>query len=264
MQRLPMGQPISCGVFVLLGLLACHGTYAADALSKSLDTSIDNTRQEAAVQHTIEKIDDDTESMLAEYQRLSRELDVSTAYHDQLQRLVASQDAEKGSITQQMDELDATQREIVPLMLHMIDGLAELVDADLPFLGAERRQRVAQLRDLMDRADVTLGEKYRRLLEAYQIELDYGRTIEAYRGDLVDGGAPRAVDFLRVGRIGLYYQSLDRSEIGHWDAERDAWARLPDAYRRTIRRGLQIANNQAAPELLRLPVPAPQILEVAR
>lgn len=235
---------------------------AADLLKDAIDTSVGNARQEADTQQRVEQFDDDTQSMLAEYQQLSRELEVSVAYHDQLQRLLESQDAERLSIERQMARLEATQREVVPLMLRMLDGLAELVDADLPFLVAERTRRVEQLRAMMDRADVSLGEKYRRLLEAYQIELEYGRTIEAYRGDLAEGGQRRAVDFLRIGRLGLYYQTLDRSEVGHWDAAAGAWVQLTDDYRREIRHGLQIANNQAAPDLLRLPVATPRTQEV--
>jgi len=52
---------------------------------------------------------------------------------------------------------------------------------------------------MMPRADVTVSEKYRRIVEAYQLEMEYGRTI---------GGLPRraygkTVDFLaRVGASG--------------------------------------------------------------
>jgi hypothetical protein len=110
----------------------------------------------------------------------------------------------------------------------------------------------------MDRADVTIGEKYRRMLEAYQIEMDYSRTIEASRGELQTGGGTRTVDFLRIGRIGLYYLTLDRREVGHWNPANDAWEVLPSRYKLPIRNGLRIARKQTAPDLLRLPVPAPQ------
>ena len=243
-----------------LGVIA---SASADALSSAIDTSVANTRQEAKLQQRIEQLDDETQAMLEEYQRLSRELDVSRVYHDQLERLVASQETEVVAIEEQMADLELTQREIVPLMLRMVDALADSLQADLPFLTQERHRRLEQLRALMDRADVTIGEKYRRVLDAYQIEMEYGRTIEAYRGDLGEGNGTRTVDLLRIGRVGLYYQTLDRAEVGHWNADTRVWEALPPAYRLPIRNGLRIARNQAAPALLRLPIHTPVAAQAA-
>ncbi len=115
---------------------------------------------------------------------------------------------------------------------------------------------MAHLRELMGRADVTNAEKYRRILEAYQIENDYGRTIEAYRGTLADG---RTVDFLRVGRIALIYQTLDADEAAVWDQAARQWVALDSSYRTAIKQGLRIARKQAAPDMIRLPLPAAQV-----
>ena len=256
-----------CGPWLLVLAVVCLGNVSvasADVLSSAIDTSIANNRQEAKVQHRIEQLDDETQAMLEEYQRLSRELDVSKVYHDQLERLVAAQATEKVVIQQQMADLELTQREIVPLMLRMVDALAESLTVDLPFLMQERQQRLDQLRALMDRADVSVGEKYRRVLDAYRIEMEYGRTIEAYRGELGEGKEQRTVDMLRVGRVGLYYQTLDRQEVGHWNADDRTWEMLPADYRLPIRNGLRIARNQAAPDLLRLPVHAPVSAQAAK
>ena len=230
---------------------------AADPLERALDSSRVNTRQEAKTQQRIDKLDDETKQMLEEYQRLSRELDVLKVYDDQLERLVASQAEEKTSIRQQMQGLELTQREIVPLMLRMLTWLEEFVAVDQPFLPEERNQRVQQLKELMDRADVSVGEKYRRVLEAYQIEMDYSRTIEASRGELASGDRTRTVDFLRIGRVGLYYLTLDRAEVGFWNPATSQWEVLPERYNQSILNGLRIARKQAAPDLLRLPVSAP-------
>jgi Protein of unknown function (DUF3450) len=109
---------------------------------------------------------------------------------------------------------------------------------------------------MMDRSHVDLAEKYRRLLEAYQVEAEYGRTIEAYRGDL--NGKNQTVDFLRFGRLALYYLTLDRREAGYWDKRSNAWRPLPPEYRSAIEQGVRIARKQAPPDLLKLPVPSPQ------
>lgn len=251
---------LTCGLVLTLGIFLCIGPALAakDPLTHSIDTSIANTRQEAKAQKRIDKLDDETKAMLEEYHRLSRELDVLKVYDDQLQRLVDSQIEEKASIQQQMQKLDMTQREIVPLMLRMVEWLDEFVRLDQPFLPEERGLRIEHLKALMDRADITIGEKYRRILEAYQIEMDYSRTIEASRGMLQSGAKPRTVDFLRIGRVGLYYLTLDRKEVGHWNTETGEWESLPSTYTLPIRNGLRIARKQAAPDLLRLPVSAPR------
>jgi hypothetical protein len=110
----------------------------------------------------------------------------------------------------------------------------------------------------MERADVTNAEKYRRILEAYQIENDYGRTIESYKGELETGGETRTVNYLRIGRVALIYQTLDEKEAGAWIKEKGEWLELPNTYRTALRKGFRIARKQAAPDLLRVPIAAPR------
>jgi hypothetical protein len=141
-------------------------------------------------------------------------------------------------------------------MLRMIDAIETFVALDLPFLIEERTERIAELRKLMTRADVTDAEKYRQIMEAYQIENEYGRTIESYRGVVELGGRETTVDFLRFGRIALVYQSLDQADSGVWNQETRSWDPLDSSYRSAIRQGLRIARKQAAPDLIRLPLPA--------
>ena len=227
---------------------------SADPVEKSLSRSEDNIHSEQRTQKTIDRVSDETQTMLGEYQALSRELDGLTAYNDQMQRLVTSQEEEKLLIAQQVEEIDFTRQQIVPLMLRMIEQLDTFIHRDHPFLLDERTRRVQQLTSLMDRADVTLAEKYRRILEAYQIELDYSRTLEAYADEIEADGASRTVDVLRVGRAGLYYQTLDRQHAAYWDHQQKAWAPASSAERRAIQRGLRIASQQLAPELLELPL----------
>ena len=108
----------------------------------------------------------------------------------------------------------------------------------------------------MDKADITISEKYRQIMDAYLIETDFGRTTETYSGNLSIDGSETQVDFLRVGRILLAYQTRDRARSGFWNKQTRQWESLPDSYRNDISLGLRIARKQAAPDLLRLPVPA--------
>lgn len=98
------------------------------------------------------------------------------------------------------------------------------------------------------------AERFRRLLEAYQIELDYGRTLFAYTGKLPDG---RDADFVRVGRIALMYRTSDGEEAGYWDAGQKQWV-VANEYNKAIENTVLMATKELAPELMMIPVPAPQ------
>ena len=140
-------------------------------------------------------------------------------YNKQLDSQVKSQEAEMASIERQLTEIETTNREVQPLMQQMVDTLDQFVKLDVPFLLEERTARVQNLKDMMGRADVTISEKYRRILEAYQIELEYGRTLDAYSGRLGTGADARTVEFVRLGRVSLMYRTLDGAEVGYWDAD---------------------------------------------
>jgi hypothetical protein len=251
----PIVQSITATMLVCAALLLPLAS-TADPLQQSISLGGKNNRQEQLTQQRIDQLSDQTQAMLDEYHVLNRELDALNVYNDQLQRLTVSQEEEKALIHQQMEDIELTQQEIVPLMLRMIGRLNDFIVNDSPFLRGERLQRASLLRDLMDRSDVTVAEKYRRILEAYQIELDYGRTLETYRDELEIDGNPRTVEFLRVGRVGLYYQTLDGHQAAYWDTREQTWVAVKASQRLAIRRALRVASQQAAPELLELPVAA--------
>jgi len=229
---------------------------AADPLAQGLAVTRHDLRAERDSQRRIDRLDDQSSELIRQYRAGNRELESLRIYDRQLQRLVDSQQQEMASLRQQLAAIDRTQHEILPLMVRMVDALDDLVARDVPFLPAERRRRVRALHRLLDRADVSLAEKYRRILAAYQAELDYGRTIEAYRDRLDIEGKPRTVDVLRLGRVGLYYLTLDGRHGGYLDLHRRRWVALGARGREYIRQGLRIARKQAAPALLELPLPA--------
>jgi hypothetical protein len=228
---------------------------AAQVLRESRAVRRQANVEGVASQKRIDEISNETETLFAKYSSTLRQIDSIRVYNRQMQELVDSQEVELASLRDQLDRVDEVGRSVTPLMLRMIDALAAFVELDVPFLLDERTERVASLRETMGRADVTNAEKYRAIMEAYQIENEYGRTIEAYRGTLDRNGREITVDFLRFGRIALVYQSLDESEAGVWNQETRAWEPLDSGYRSAIRHGLRIARKQSAPDLIRLPLP---------
>jgi hypothetical protein len=137
----------------------------------------------------------------------------------------------------------------------MIDSLERFIELDVPFLLEERRNRVTGLRSLLGRSDVTVAEKCRRVFEAYQIENEFGRTIESYTGKLELGDASFDADFLRIGRLGLLYSTIGTEKAGFWDIPSQSWQTLANApWQRMIRDGLKVARQEVAPQLIYLPV----------
>ncbi len=236
--------------------LAAPPLAGAQALEKALDLRTKANETGAASQDRIDRVADETDDLLRQFREEMQQIEALRVYNAQLEKLLASQEEEAVNLREQIENVTVISREVTPLMLRMVESIEDFVSLDVPFLLEERRERVAKLKALMDRADVTDAEKYRRILEAYQIENDFGRTIEAYRGSLEAGGGTKTVDYLRVGRVALLYQTLDGDEIGAWNEAGGNWQTLDGNYRAAIRQGLRIARKQAAPDLLRLPVPA--------
>ncbi len=262
-------------IAIAAALLAAVSGWApasrAASLSAVFEVADRIVREGRASQAKIDKLTDQTRDLLAEYKTVMKEVEGLRVYNRQLERQIAKQEQEMAQLNDSIDQVtlasldkDATvapapdvtviERQITPLMIRMIDGLDQFIELDVPFSLDERRERIENLRDLMDSPDVTPSEKFSQVLNAYQIETAYGRTMEAYTGEL-EG---RVVDFLRVGRIVLAYQSQDGAESGAWNQSTHSWEKLPDSYSSSIRNGIRMARQQMSVDLLTLPVPGPE------
>ena len=208
-------------------------------------------------QAVVSDLSDETQDLLGQYRLVLQQIDRLIAYNDYVERLIVDQEAQITDIREQLDQFALIERGIVPLMLDSIDTLDKFIDLDVPFLLEERTARVARLRTIMNLSDVTVSEKYRQIMDAYQIETTYGRDIEAYTGLLEIGGVSRQVDFLRIGRTSLTYQTPDQEETGFWNKQDKQWEKLPNKYQNYVTQGLRVARKQVTPNLLELPIEAP-------
>jgi len=235
--------------------------------AQSVGTAIaEQQRMDQGIQRSqakVDQLDDKTRAMLEEYLRLGEESDGLRDYNAQLTRMTGRQEAELAEFEAQLRDVEELRRRLFPLLNEMVDVLEELLARDAPFLLRERQARVQALRELLDDPDAPPSEKFRRIMEAYQIEMEYAHTIEAYQGELAMADGPRTVDFLRFGRVGLYYLSLDGSALGFWDPASGEWQPIDARFRDDLERGIRIARKQLPPDLVPLPVPAPAVGTVA-
>ncbi len=211
----------------------------------------------AASQERINQTLDKTQDAASKYAQSLAEAESMEKYNKQLADQVKEQEEQVVSIETQLLDIETTNREVQPLMQKMVNTLQQFVALDVPFLLAERTDRVDSLQSLMKESDVAISEKYRRIIEAYQIELEYGRTLEAYEGLIGEGADARTVDFVRLGRIALMYQTLDGAETGYWNADEKKWI-VDNSYAHAVSEARRVAKKDGAPDLLTVPVPAPQ------
>ena len=249
-------------IAALVSTGALVGTVAAVQAS-TLDSilAVGEAKNQAArkSQAKIDRLADETRDLLSDYKTVVKQIDGLKVYNARLESQIENQMKRVASIDESISQVTVIQRQMTPLVIRMIDGLEQFVELDVPFQKEERLQRIQFLRDNLDRADVTVAEKFRGVLEAYNIELQYGRGVDTYRGTIELDGSPRDVDFLRVGRITLVYQTTDGAISGAWDKSAGAWVDLPSGeYEAAIRKGIRIAKKQATIELLTMPVTAPE------
>jgi predicted RNase H-like nuclease (RuvC/YqgF family) len=188
------------------------------------------------------------------YAQTLAEAAITARYDQQIEQQVQSQQTEIATLEQQIAGLDATAEALQPLLQRMFDDIQQFVRDDLPFLEMERSQRIDRLRGIMENPDASAAEKFRRLLEAYVIEMDYGRTMAWYKDKLTDG---RDAEIVRLGRVSLLYRTADGTEVGYWDSQKKMWVRDSDSAR-AVEQALAIAKEQKASDLIVVPVPAPQ------
>lgn len=241
--------------FALLMAASISGANAA-SLTQAEAIQSKTNQSSAASQQRIDKSSDATLSHKAEIEQLREEVKNLTIYRDHLTAMVKDQQQEQRSLQAQIQDIKQTRQGIVPLMYQMIDGLKKHIEQDRPIKKTQREERVATLEALMSRADVSDAEKYRRILEAYQIELDYGTKLGVYQGDIQLEGQTLAANILYLGRLSLVARSLNGNQYWSWNQAQQQWQPLDSGHQAELDNAFSIANQEAAPGLMTLPVSA--------
>jgi hypothetical protein len=243
---------------LVLALAGLSQFTMAATIQEITDAGEARSEQAAADQQRVDQIAGQIDSLVVDFQTEAKVVDGLVVYNSLLQRQIDNQEAEKAALSESITNVALIERQIVPLMIGMLDALDQFVQFDTPFLLDERNSRIGRLRSMMERSDVSAAEKLRQILEGYSIENDYGRTIEAYKGSVDIDGRTLEVDFLRIGRVSLTYQTVGGGTTGAWDNETRQWVTLPpEVFKTQVAQGLRIARKQVAPDMLVVPVAAP-------
>ena len=230
---------------------------AAAQFSTAIDVSKSTVAEAKASQQRIDSLDEETSRALVDYRANLKQYELLSRFNKSRAVEVDRQSTQIENLQLDVNNVENIQRAMLPMMEEMLATLEEFIAADMPFLEAERADRVARLRDVMTKSDVSEAQRDRLIIEAFQIENEYGRTIEAYPGTVATDSGELSVEFLRIGRVALIYKTADDSVLRIYDADSGAYVDLDKKYLADVRLGLRMAKEQTAPALLGVPVPAP-------
>ena len=255
MKQLQSSSGLLAALLLLVSLVSVK-TVQAQSLDEVLGVRAATTVEGKRSQAKIDELKDDTRDLLSQYKRVMKIVDGLKVYNLQQERLIRNQNEELAELANSIDSVTVIERQIGPLIERMIDNLAKFVELDVPFLMGERDDRIAFLRETLDRADVSVAEKFSQVMQAYQVENAYGSTIEPYTDMINVNGKSTSVDMLKWGRVSLVFQTLNGETTGVWDNTKRDWVILGDEYRAGVRDALRIARKTKTADLVKLPVRA--------
>ena len=238
---------------IAAALIAGLAIPAQAQLRQALDVGEQATRRAEQVQNQINQLDDERTDMVREYRTLLQRRDAADLYAKQQELVVASQREEITSLTEQLGSIDDITAQTVPMLLSMVDDLQAFVAADLPFKSVERSARMDALDGIMAQPDVTPAEQYRLIMEAYQAEMEYGRTISTWQEEIDIDGNPTTVDMFLYGRVALVYLTPN-GKAATYNRATGSWEALPGKYVADIQKAIRVAQAKAQQEVLFAPI----------
>ena len=263
MQRLSTSGLAKHAIGAVSGIMLMVISHSVSATTLADIFQVADQMNQTAVrsQAKIDALTEETRKLLNEYKTVLKEIEGLRVYNRQLEKQIGNQEQEMSDLAEAIDKVTIIERQITPLMLRMIDGLEQFVSLDMPFLVDERQDRIDRLREMMDRADVAVSEKFSQVFRAYQIENEYGRTMETYGDTISIGGTERKVDILKVGRVALVYQTPDGGETGMYNKNSGEFEPVGNEYQASVRQGIRMARQQATQDMFSIPVHGPEAVQ---
>ena len=235
-------------------ILATGYSQADDTLTKSFTEAKSMLKESKRSQSRIDKTIADTQSLQQEYNIVSSALQETNInlLHKKKQHTI--QLAQIDDLKAQLAKISTTENSLIPMLLELIDWLEQHLSNDLPFHLQERQSRIKQLKENALNPDYSISQLYHSVLEAYQLENEYGYSIDTYKQKIKLETGELESQILRVGRVGLYYLSLDTTHGGYWSQQNKQWIRVEKSKTKQIAHGIKVANKQAPPSLFTLPI----------
>ena len=254
-------KPVLCASILSVSLLALMPTTVlADKSDDIVNSGIKRQQSGTASQKRIDDLADQTDKIVTQFHQDRKIVEGLKLYNDRLRRTVEAQELAKSELSKSIEDASLIERQIVPLMLRMVSGLEVFVAADIPFKLEERKERITRIKGYLTNANISAAERFRQVLDAYTIENDYGTSLDVYTDTLSLSNGELTVNVLQIGRAGIYYQTLDGTISGYWDKSSAQWVGLDSSHNEGITNSIRIVQGKETKDLMRLPLPAPEVL----
>ncbi len=234
----------------MLSIITISGFVSSD-MESVLEVGRDNQKLSAQSQNKIDSTERQTDKIVNEWKAVSKQVEGLKLYNEQKRIQIQAQLDLMDKLDEQLVQVVVMQRQIPPLAQRMLESLETFINLDTPFRIEERTNRIDLVRSSLAKPKVTASEQVRQVLEAYNIEAEYGRKIDTYESSLSDG---TVVNILVIGRIGMFYQTKDEQSSGRWNNDTASWDELPGSYRKPIRDGIRMAKKLAPTDMLLMPI----------
>lgn len=243
------------GWFVLISFLSAYNFCSAEQVTEKIKKPVNESisiRQET--QKDIEKWSEKKSMLEAEYETLMENNKKMSIEHDHLTQELESVQIRIEDLENQMRAMEKISENLKPFLYGIYEKLLKSVNQRLPFLQTERSERLANLKKTLDDPQIVLGEKFRKVMEALFIEVDYGNTVEVYQEKIFLADKEVLVNVLRLGRISLFFETLDQETTGYFDLEENEWKALSQSANHDIRVAMEIGSKRRPADVVALPL----------
>ena len=233
--------------FTPFSAAAADADYGQQRLEKALERETD-------IQDRIEDWSREKQELMHRILRLKSEADWHKYRTAKYQEYIRRKNKRIDKLKREKERVNSLSRELEPYLDRVVADLAAFVESDLAFLARERQRRLKTLRQALGSYDTNLSDKLGRVLQAMQIEADYGRSVEVHTDSVQRDGQKIRVQVLRLGRVAKFYRSPDGEYAGRWTRSSGEWVPIDPAYAQAIRKAIRMTRDQAPAQLVELPI----------
>jgi len=238
-------------ILLMLMAVPASGAGEAERIRRTVEQTVDVQQKTQEKRDAWER---KKQELIAQYRSLEAEKDHLVEARNRAEATFAAARKRVEEAERKVRETARIREGLESYLGSVIDRLDEFIRRDLPFLPKERADRIASIRHLLAQPEVPVAEKYRRVMEALQVETEYGRTVEVYKDTIELKGQPVLVGILRLGRLSLFFETPDGRLVGEYNPAKKQWCLLSSSYRRDINKAVEMARRERTIELVRLPI----------